>query len=106
VNKQLKNLTKALLARHLEDFIGLEPEIALMMVETFFEEIILALEKGEKVQLANLGQFLVKQKKSRPGRNPKTKEEIPISARNVVVFHASPTLRKILNQLSLETSGV
>lgn len=106
MSSQFRNLTKALLAQHLEDIIGLEPDIALALVEGFFEEIMLALEKGETVKLANLGQFSVRQKKPRPGRNPKTMEDISIASRNVVAFQPSPTLRKILNQLSLDTSGV
>ena len=101
----MSNLTKASLAQFLEDYTGLELAITLSIVENFFEEIMLALEKGESVKLVGLGCFSVQQKKSRLGRNPKTGKPIPVSARKVVRFQTSATLRKKLNRLSLKSVG-
>jgi integration host factor subunit alpha len=92
----VSNLTKASLAQFLEDYTGLELSITLSIVENFFEEIILALEKGECVKLVGLGNFSVKQKKQRLGLNLKPGKPIPVSARKVVRFQTSATLRKKL----------
>lgn len=101
----MSNLIKASLAQYLEDYIGLELPVAMSIVENFFEEIILALEKGEEVKLVGLGNFSVRQKKRRPGRNPKTGKPFAVSARKVVSFSTSATLRKKLNSLSLRHVG-
>jgi integration host factor subunit alpha len=63
------------------------------MVEAFFEEICLALESGDEVKLSGFGNFDLREKSQRPGRNPKTGESIPITARRVVTFHASAKLK-------------
>ena len=63
------------------------------MVEAFFDEIRGALERGESVKLSGFGNFQLRDKPQRPGRNPKTGEEIPITARRVVTFHASQKLK-------------
>ena len=68
------------------------------LVETFFEEIRLALESGESVKLSGFGNFQLRDKPQRPGRNPKTGEEIPITARRVVTFHASQKLKALVEQ--------
>ena len=65
-------------------------------VETFFDEIRNALERGEAVKLSGFGNFQVRDKPPRPGRNPKTGEVIPISARRVVTFHASQKLKSVV----------
>jgi integration host factor subunit alpha len=75
------------------DQVGLNKREAKDMVETFFEEISAALVRGESVKLSGFGNFLLRDKPQRPGRNPKTGEEIPISARRVVTFHASQKLK-------------
>ena len=67
------------------------------MVETFFDEIRDALERGESVKLSGFGNFQLRDKPQRPGRNPKTGEEIPISARRVVTFHASQKLKTMVD---------
>ena len=90
------SLTKAKLADYLHQKIGLPKKDCLQIVETFFEEIMLALEKGEEVKLPGLGNFSVSHKKSRPGRNPRTGEAYTISERNVVTFKAGRKLRKSL----------
>jgi integration host factor subunit alpha len=63
------------------------------MVEAFFEEVRIALEAGDSVKLSGFGNFELRKKSERPGRNPKTGEEIPITARRVVTFHASQKLK-------------
>ena len=63
------------------------------MVDYFFEEVREALERGEDVKLSGFGIFNLREKSQRPGRNPKTGEEIPITARRVVTFHASNKLK-------------
>src|SRR5438876_10975010 len=91
-------LTKAELADMLFEKVGLNKREAKDMVETFFEEIRLALENGESVKLSGFGNFQLRDKPQRPGRNPKTGEEIPISARRVVTFHASQKLKAMVEK--------
>lgn len=86
-------LTKAELADMLYEQVGLNKREAKDMVEAFFEEVRTALETGDSVKLSGFGNFELRQKSERPGRNPKTGEEIPISARRVVTFHASQKLK-------------
>src|SRR3990167_7348505 len=86
-------LTKAELADMLFEKVGLNKREAKDMVETFFEEIRLALETGESVKLSGFGNFQLRDKPQRPGRNPKTGEEIPITARRGVPFHAGQKLK-------------
>ncbi|HEY5634398.1 MAG TPA: integration host factor subunit alpha [Burkholderiaceae bacterium] len=88
-----RTLTKAELAEMLFEQVGLNKREAKDMVETFFDEIREALERGESVKLSGFGNFQLRDKPQRPGRNPKTGEEIPISARRVVTFHASQKLK-------------
>src|SRR6195952_531362 len=91
--KDLPTLTKAELAEMLFEQVGLNKREAKDMVETFFDEIRNALERGEAVKLSGFGNFQLRDKPQRPGRNPKTGEEIPITARRVVTFHASQKLK-------------
>ena len=86
-------LTKADLAEMLFERVGLNKREAKDMVENFFDEIRGALERGHSVKLSGFGNFQLRDKPQRPGRNPKTGEEIPISARRVVTFHASQKLK-------------
>jgi len=86
-------LTKAALAERLFDELGLNKREAKEIVEVFFEEIRLALESNEQVKLSGFGNFDLRTKKERPGRNPKTGEEIPISARQVVTFRPGQKLK-------------
>lgn len=92
-------LTKAELAEMLFERVGLNKREAKDMVETFFDEIRDALERGECVKLSGFGNFQLRDKPQRPGRNPKTGEEIPISARRVVTFHASQKLKALIERL-------
>ena len=93
-------LTKAELAELLFETVGLNKREAKDMVDPFFDEIRDALERGESVKLSGFGNFQLRDKPRRPGRNPKTGEEIPICARRVVTFHASQKLKS-----QIESSG-
>ncbi len=86
-------LTKAAIAEHLFEELGLNKREAKEVVEMFFEEIRVALEQGYQVKLSGFGNFDLREKRERPGRNPKTGEEIPISARRVVVFRPGQKLK-------------
>ncbi|MFM1928633.1 MAG: integration host factor, alpha subunit [Pseudomonadota bacterium] len=86
-------LTKAELADMLYERVGLNKREAKEVVEAFFDEIRAQLEQGESVKLSGFGNFQLRDKPERPGRNPKTGEPIPISARRVVTFHASQKLK-------------
>ena len=86
-------LTKARLTESLYNQLGLSKVEAKAIVESFFEEVRGALEMGEQVKLSGFGNFDLRDKGERPGRNPKTGEEIPISARRVVTFHPGQKLR-------------
>ena len=89
-------LTKAELADMLFERVGLNKREAKDMVETFFEEIRFALQRGDSVKLSGFGNFQLRDKPQRPGRNPKTGEAIPITARRVVTFHASQKLKAMV----------
>jgi integration host factor subunit alpha len=86
-------LTKADLAEMLFEELGLNKREAREIVEMFYVEISEALEKNDNVKISGFGNFELKDKKSRPGRNPKTGEEVDISARRVVTFKPGQKLR-------------
>jgi integration host factor subunit alpha len=94
-------LTKAELADLLFDKVGLNKREAKDMVEAFFEEVRTSLEVGDGVKLSGFGNFQLRDKPQRPGRNPKTGEEIPITARRVVTFHASQKLKISVEKANL-----
>lgn len=87
-------LTKADLAEQLFEELGLNKREAKEMVELFFAEISDSLARNEQVKLSGFGNFDLRDKKERPGRNPKTGEEIPISARRVVTFRPGQKLKQ------------
>lgn len=87
------SLTKADLASALFDEVGLNKREAKEFVDAWFETIRQALEEGDHVKLSGFGNFQLRDKNQRPGRNPKTGEEIPISARRVVTFKPGQKLR-------------
>ncbi|GAA5217632.1 integration host factor subunit alpha [Corallincola platygyrae] len=91
-------LTKADIAEHLFDKLGLNKRDSKEMVESFFEEIRSSLESGEQVKLSGFGNFELRDKNQRPGRNPKTGEDIPISARRVVTFRPGQKLKSRVEQ--------
>ncbi|MBD3670381.1 MAG: integration host factor subunit alpha [Gammaproteobacteria bacterium] len=86
-------LTKAEMAERLFEELGLNKREAKELVEMFFEEIRQALEHGQQVKLSGFGNFDLREKGQRPGRNPKTGEEIPITARRVVTFRPGQKLK-------------
>lgn len=86
-------LTKAEMAEYLYEALGVSKRSAKDLVELFFEEIRQALEQNEPVKLSGFGNFDLRDKRERPGRNPKTGEEIPISARRVVTFRPGQKLK-------------
>ncbi len=86
-------LTKAEVSEHLYEQLGLSKRDAKLMVEEFFEEIRTSLEAGDQVKLSGFGNFDLRTKNERPGRNPKTGEDIPISARKVVTFRPGQKLK-------------
>ena len=93
-------LTKADLSETLFNKVGLNKSEAKEMVEAFFEEIKGSLESGDSVKLSGFGNFDLRTKAERPGRNPKTGKEIPIKARRVVTFHASQKLKTSVEEIS------
>ena len=86
-------LTKSEMAERLYEELGLNKREAKEIVELFFEEIRSCLEANEQVKLSGFGNFDLRDKSQRPGRNPKTGEEIPISARRVVTFRPGQKLK-------------
>ena len=86
-------LAKAEMAERLFENVGLNKREAKEFVDAFFEVVREALERGEQVKLSGFGNFDLRRKNQRPGRNPKTGEEIPISARRVVTFRPGQKLK-------------
>jgi integration host factor subunit alpha len=91
-------ITKADLATLLHENLGVNKREAAEIVMAFFEEISAGLEQGETVKLSGFGVFCLRNKNSRPGRNPKTGEMIPVSARRVVMFHPSHILKALVHE--------
>ena len=87
-------LTKAQLADLLFEHIGLNKRESKDMIDAFFDLIAKSLVDGEDVKLSGFGNFQIRTKAPRPGRNPRTGEAIPIGARRVVTFHASTKLKE------------
>lgn len=87
-------LTKADMVEHLFDELGLNKREAKDLVEMFFAEIRDSLETGKNVKLSGFGNFMLRDKTQRPGRNPKTGEEIPVTARRVVTFRPGQKLKQ------------
>ena len=86
-------LTKADIAESLYEELGLNKREARELVEIYFDELKEALSNGKPVKLSGFGNFDLRDKKERPGRNPKTGESIPISARRVVTFKPGQKLK-------------
>jgi integration host factor subunit alpha len=91
-------ITKADLAEHLHDRLGLSKKEARELVESGLEEIADTLASGEEVKLSGFGKFELRDKPPRPGRNPKTGEEVTISERRVVNFRPSQVLKERVNE--------
>lgn len=93
-------LTKAEMSEYLFEKLELSKKDAKELVELFFEEIRHALESGEQVKLSGFGNFDLRNKSQRPGRNPKTGEDIPITARRVVTFKPGQKLKNRVESAS------
>ena len=90
-------LTKADIAEHLFEKLGINKKDAKDLVEAFFEEIRSPLEKGEQVKLSGFGNFDLRDKKERPGRNPKTGEAVALPGKHVPHFKPGKSLRDRVN---------
>lgn len=101
-----KNITKSMLVDAVADQLGLMQVDAKCFVERFFEHIMGALLRGESVALSGFGNFVLLDKKARPGCNPRRPEQVvQISPRTVVSFHAGRKLRQHIQRLSLLTGS-
>ena len=97
VKMERKTLTRQDISEALYRDVGLSKHESALMLETVLEHISNALTDGEIVKISSFGTFVVRQKKERIGRNPKTGEEVPITARSVVTFRASNVLKSKVN---------
>ena len=95
-------LTKSDIVKNLNDEIGLNKREAKELVDSFFENIKKLLSQGQEVKLSGFGNFQLKNKSSRPGRNPRTGEDVEITARRVVTFKSGQKLKKSLKTLTSE----
>jgi integration host factor subunit alpha len=91
-------VTRAHLTESVYREMGLSRGESAELVESVIAEVSDALERGERVQISTFGSFTVRRKGQRIGRNPKTGQEVPISPRRVLVFHASPALKRQIDQ--------
>ena len=91
------NLTKKDLVNLVYMQIGFSKQVSEHLIDEFFSLIISNLQKEKKIKLSNFGTFSVRQKKTRIGRNPKTKEKKAISERNVVLFKPSKEFKEFIN---------
>lgn len=98
---EMPALTKAQLAELLFEKIGLNKRESKDMVDAFFDLIADSLLKGEDVKISGFGNFQIRTKAPRPGRNPRTGETIPIQARRVVTFHAGYKLKEQIQDQEL-----
>ena len=94
-------LSKALMAETLCEELKCTKPVAKDMVEQFFEELRYALEHGQHVRLSGFGNFTLRDKPQRPGRNPKTGEEIPVAARRVVTFKPGLKLKTKIESIGI-----
>ncbi len=91
-------MTKIDIIQNVYDKLGFSKKDAAKIVESVFDIMKEELEKGEKIKISGFGNFVVKEKKARRGRNPQTGSEIEISPRKVLTFKSSQVLRKALNK--------
>ncbi|CAL4042221.1 Integration host factor subunit alpha [Buchnera aphidicola (Tetraneura ulmi)] len=95
----MRVVTKSKISEFLFENSELNKRDAKELVGLFFKEVIFSLEKGEFVKLSGFGNFFLRDKKSRPGRNPKTGELVSIQARRVVVFRAGQKLKNRIEKV-------
>tara|TARA_B100001093_G_C26647732_1_gene936079 strand:- start:458 stop:757 length:300 start_codon:yes stop_codon:yes gene_type:complete len=92
------NLTKKNLVNFVYMQLGFSKKVSESIIEDFLSTIVLNIEADKKLKLSNFGTFIIRQKKSRIGRNPKTKESKIISSRNVVLFKPSKNFKDFVNR--------
>ena len=92
-----KTTTRSTLSEAVFKNVGLSRNESASLVDSVFSEILSSLIIGDDVKISSFGTFIVRQKKERVGRNPKTGEEVPITARSVVTFRASNVLKSKVN---------
>ena len=90
-------MTKADIVEEVYERVGISKQEAARLTELFFDIMKETLEKGEKVKISSFGNFVVRAKRSRRGRNPQTGDDITITPRKVLTFKSSPLLKKALN---------
>ena len=95
-------LSKAIIADSLCNNIGLSKADAKKLIDQFFESIRQTLEQGQHVKLSGFGNFVLRDKSTRPGRNPKTGEAIPVDARRVVTFKSGLKLKNKISKRESE----
>jgi integration host factor subunit alpha len=91
-------LTKIELANNIHEVLGFNKRESMDIIECFFEEMRNVLQQGKEVKLSGFGNFYLRDKSERPGRNPKTGKIIPVSSRRVVTFHAGQKLKEQVKQ--------
>ena len=96
-NRENKTLTKAEVVESLLNTIGLTRRESKDIVEQFLENLVHHLAEGRMVKLPGFGNFIVRNKRARPGRNPRTGEDVVISARKVVVFRPGQKLKRLID---------
>ena len=92
-----KTTTRSTLSEAVFKNVGLSRNESSNLVDSVFSEILTSIIKGDDVKISSFGTFIVREKKERIGRNPKTGEEVPITARSVVTFRASNVLKSKVN---------
>lgn len=96
----MQTLTKSEMIAHLMEELAMTRQESRLFIDTFFEELSKGLKAGYQIKLSGFGNFELKEKTARPGRNPKTGETVTISARRVVTFKAGQKLRNCIEQHS------
>ena len=96
-------LTKSDIVKQLNDEIGLNKREAKELVDSFFDNIKETLSQGHEVKLSGFGNFQLKNKSSRPGRNPRTGEDVEITARRVVTLKSGQKLKESVKTLTHES---
>ena len=100
-----KTTTRSTLSEAVFKNVGLSRNESATLVDSVFGEILKSLIQGDDVKISSFGTFVVRQKKERIGRNPKTGQEVPITARSVVTFRASNVLKSKVNSRNKSSSG-
>lgn len=94
----MEALTKIELANNIHEVLGFNKRESMDIIECFFEEMRNVLQQGEEIKLSGFGNFSLRDKSERPGRNPKTGKIVPVSSRRVVTFHAGQKLKEQVKQ--------